>query len=388
MNGKIRFLSAADRVNYGDLLFPLIFKNYLDTLHSDEFTFINYGIVKSDLSNFGAIKTKSFRQLENDLLENDKVVIGGGEVLFGSWTTLYAFINPLFKRALIYPFVKKIENQFKISKLILSKKGVRLPFSFSSNDFNLKNLRVYYSSVGGGGKLKIKGYEYLNEILSQASLISLRDKRSLNLLNNVENIKLKLVPDSALLMSHFYGIEELKKLKTIQKPKRNYFFVQVGRLKAPGNKEVFAEKLAKISEHFNVDIVLSPIGTAPGHEDDVVLKRLKNINPKFKYIEPNNVFDTMYLITNCTLYLGTSLHGAITAMSYCKPFVGLNLKIKKLESYSQTWVNEKYLNIDFNELQSEVIENYIELFKANYSKVKLLEQQKLIMENFEYILND
>jgi hypothetical protein len=78
----------------------------------------------------------------------------------------------------------------------------------------------------------------------------------------------------------------------------------------------------------------------------------------------------------------------ITAMNHCKPFVGLNLKIKELESYSQTWVDEKYHNIDFNELQSEVIENYIELFKANFSKVKLLEQQKLIMENFEYILND
>lgn len=75
-------------------------------------------------------------------------------------------------------------------------------------------------------------------------------------------------------------------------------------------------------------------------------------------------------------------------MNHCKPFVGLNLKIKELESYSQTWVDEKYHNIDFNELQSEVIENYIELFKANYSKVKLLEQQGLIMENFEYILND
>src|SRR3546814_10504133 len=43
----------------------------------------------------------------------------------------------------------------------------------------------------------------------------------------------------------------------------------------------------------------------------------------------------MYLIANAGFYVGTSLHGAITAMSYAVPYVGV--AVPKLHSYLQTW---------------------------------------------------
>src|SRR5690554_5319683 len=89
MNGPktIYFLSAADRLNYGDLLFPLIFKSFCD---QKKIGFRNYGLVKSDYSEFGGLPTMSYLQLLKDLKKgNGILVVGGGEVFFGNWVKLY-----------------------------------------------------------------------------------------------------------------------------------------------------------------------------------------------------------------------------------------------------------------------------------------------------------
>src|SRR5690554_2827952 len=107
---KIRFLSASDRINYGDFLFPLVFQEVLKLIDSD-YVFENYGIIKSNYAHFGALKTKSFRALEAEIEAGDKVIVGGGEVLFANWTTLYAFINPVFNYFMQFKKLKKLENK-------------------------------------------------------------------------------------------------------------------------------------------------------------------------------------------------------------------------------------------------------------------------------------
>ena len=126
----IHFLSASDRINYGDLLFPIIFKRVLSKYNLD---FLNYGIVKSDLKYFGALPTKSYKQFQKNIKKSGgNIVIGGGEVFFGNWTTLYAFINPLFARLAANRFFKKIEKKNNLSKRFLSNGIVLVPFEPST----------------------------------------------------------------------------------------------------------------------------------------------------------------------------------------------------------------------------------------------------------------
>ena len=116
MTGKnkiVHFLSASDRVNYGDLLFPLIFKNILNKFDS-KIEFINYGIIRSNLIYFGALKTHSyFKLIRNTGKFGGNLVVGGGEVFFANWSTIFGFINP------IYAYLKKYYT-FLGSTLMLS----------------------------------------------------------------------------------------------------------------------------------------------------------------------------------------------------------------------------------------------------------------------------
>lgn len=120
---NIHFLAASDRINYGDLLFPIIFKSVLDKLYSNVI-FKNYGIVKSNLSNFGGIKTESYKSLQSDLINSKGVlIICGGEVLFPTWTLIYSYINVFFKKLLGFRVFNKIEkNIFLVSFCFLMEK--------------------------------------------------------------------------------------------------------------------------------------------------------------------------------------------------------------------------------------------------------------------------
>ena len=92
----VHFLTASDRINYGDLLFPIIFKKIINDKNIE---FNNYGIVKSDLNHFGALPTMSYKRLQKNVkAKGGNVVIGGGEVFFATWHLLYSYINSLYSK--------------------------------------------------------------------------------------------------------------------------------------------------------------------------------------------------------------------------------------------------------------------------------------------------
>jgi polysaccharide pyruvyl transferase WcaK-like protein len=56
----------------------------------------------------------------------------------------------------------------------------------------------------------------------------------------------------------------------------------------------------------------------------------------------DSVFDLMGLIAGARLYVGTSLHGAITAVSYGVPVLGLcPSRVRKLAAFLGTWLDEQ-----------------------------------------------
>ena len=357
---------------------------------NNDVIFENYGIVKSDFIHFGALPTKSFKSLEAEIESGDKIVIGGGEVLFVNWTILYSFINPWFRFLLNFKKLRKLENRIKFSQRLLSSKRIVFPFSFNASDFRLSELNIYYSSVGGGNLLlrdNIKQRLAKNRMQS-AQIISVRDYRSLNYFLRHQEMEAKLIPDTALLMSDFFPITKLRKEIGGNLKFDNYIFLQLGANKGPENLVEFSNHLLKISKDLKCDVILCPIGLAPGHEDHKILRKLKKMKPEFDFVMPKNIFEIMYLIGNSNLYIGTSLHGAITAMSFLVPAIGLNKKIDKVESYMKTWVSEDYENLDFFDVRSNEINRLTNLFKTNFNLEKLEKQKLLVYSNLKAIIND
>lgn len=341
---KILIIGAFDRYNYGDLLFPLIIEKQLDS-YGKKFQYEYFGIINSDLSKEGGKPTQdleAFYEQLADPAQKASVIVAGGEALGVTWNSLYA--------ALSSPFQKIHRHHIKLSKFIdlnriakkLLKGKTTLPFVFDRTDFPGLD-KVILNSLGGSGitKTLFDRYPFLQHKLQRADYFAVRDNLTVeNLRKN--NVKAQLFPDSAILMSDFYPIDQLEKSVTrdvaeyVQKNRGKYVFFQINKKTTVGKEALIAGELDKIYQNDETQICLCPIGKALNHDDHEALKAVQSIlQSPSTYFDAENIWDIMYLIANAKAYIGTSLHGAITSMSYAVPHVGL--VVEKLDAYLETW---------------------------------------------------
>jgi polysaccharide pyruvyl transferase WcaK-like protein len=349
----VHFLSASDRLNYGDLLFPIIFKKMAAGQNID---FYNYGLVKSDLNSFGALPTESYKKLSENIHKlGGTTIIGGGEVFFADWNKLYSFINPFFKYLMDFSYPKRLLKRFRIAENLLSDKSTPIPFVLNSNKGN-----VIYHGVSGFLKSNQPNKEYIIENLKKAKILSLRDSISQKLI--AEHVSSAYtVPDSAILMSNFFSLEYLESNISIDKNEipEKYLYLQMANHKGPSNIDQFVSNLVLFAKKRNLKIIACPIGLASGHKDDIILKKIASLDNSIQYIKPTSIYDIMYLIANSKGFMGTSLHGLITAMSFNVPFIAFNKRVKKLDAYIKTWTS-KNGSLDFEdwELVNNVYDNW------------------------------
>ncbi|WP_396195320.1 polysaccharide pyruvyl transferase family protein [Flavobacterium sp.] len=391
MNGDkkiVHFLSASDRINYGDLLFPILFKSVLESRHPQA-VFINYAVVKSDFSEFGALPTASYLSFQKQVkLLGGSVVVGGGEVFFTEWRTLYSYISPIYYRLLKNRYFKKLNAKIDFAKIVLSNNKVAIPFCPSLDELENDNLNLFFSSVGGvffGNKEKPKNIA-LVKTLKKSSLLSVRDQRSYDSMK-LFGLDPKLVPDSAIIMSDIFSQESLYAKTDLKNLKdKKYLFFQLGRYKSPTDLIKFTTQLKSIGEKLNLEVVLCPIGLAPGHEDDIILHKIYKLDASFLLVKPKNIYDIMFAISNASLYVGTSLHGLITAQSFGKPYVGLNKNLTKLDSYLKTWTDKAMGCIDFESLE-EIVPLY-ENWNFDLRSQQLLLQKQMVYSNLELMMSN
>lgn len=382
----IHFLSASDRINYGDLLFPILFKSVLER-HYPQTVFLNYAVVKSDFSGFGALPTASYLSFQRKVkLLGGNVVIGGGEVFFTEWRTLYSFISPTYSKLLKNSYFKRLNAKIDFAKIVLSHNKVAIPFCPSKEELENNQLNLFFSSVGGvffGTKEKPKNSKLINT-LQKSSLLSVRDQRSFDSMK-LFGLSPKLVPDSAIIMSDIFAQDFLYSGTNLKNLKdKKYMFLQLGRYKSPNDLKAFVKQLKSVGAQLELEIVLCPIGLAPGHEDDVVLNKIHKLEASFTLIKPKNIYDIMFAISNASLYVGTSLHGLITAQSFGRPYVGLNKNLPKLDSYIKTWTDKEMGCIDF-----ESIDAIIPIYKKwDFELIgqQLVCQKQMVYDNLDLMM--
>ncbi|MGJ8592087.1 MAG: polysaccharide pyruvyl transferase family protein [Aquaticitalea sp.] len=327
---KIVIYCACDRLNYGDLLFPLILKEVLSKNGHNHIEIV--ATTKSDLSVYGALKTQGYGDLWNDNHKDEKdiLIIAGGEVLETEWSSTLSFLSRIFYN--IYhrvPF-KEFLNKFAQRKIGNVKEI--LPFVPSSSDL-LNRYHLIYNAVGGNKVSTNKHSDIIEKSLANAIYTSFRNKSLYDdIKDNFSNVNPELSPDSALIMSDIFTQIKPKQVK-------NYIVFQVGYFKSMNKLELIAKQLDQLQKKINVDIILMPIGFCAGHDDLKALQLIKGHldNEHIKIRSEKNIFSLMELIAGSKLFIGTSLHGVITAMSFNVPYLGLNPNIKKLQDYLGTW---------------------------------------------------
>lgn len=383
---KIKIFAASDRNNYGDLLFPLVIKKIVEKNFSN-YTIENYGIINSDLSFFGALPTNSFKSLIRGIRKENsyKLIIAGGEVLGGGWLNILRFLDPFWNTIHHNVFLKKVINKVKILEGLFGFLfGSTLPFVFDK--IKKAENQIYYNSVGAlsvGSILRNKGIRMYFE---NVALVSVRDKKSKDEFVK-KGIDAKLIPDSALIMSDLFNNELNNEVTSYCKEitGQPYFLLQLGEIKGPDDLEGFVREIEKLSKELNLKVILCPIGLALDHGDDIILKKIQKLNPAFTYYHPENIFEIMYLIGQSRMYLGTSLHGFITAQSFNVPFFVFPQKIPKIKIYIETWFdNAQDLYGDF--FDTDKIKKLFNAFDETKERNRLTVQKQMVYENLNTIL--
>ena len=130
---------------------------------------------------------------------------------------------------------------------------------------------------------------------------------------------------------------------------------------------------------------LCSIGTALGHSDDIALAKIySSLRHKDKacFVCSPSIYDIMWLVKHSALYVGTSLHGTITALSFEVPFVAHGPI--KLKNYLETWCKEKKsMFTEEKDLESAVFSK-IERHEAYPS----MSQKHKVMESIIHMQNE
>lgn len=347
--GKICIVGAFDRYNYGDILFPIIIERYIKENLKEKYKNYSiefYGLKESDLTSIKGIKTKSIKYLKEDIDDgNNIIIVAGGDVL--PVRISFAFSDLIENKLLnkIISMTKRIIGNNKFEEILI--KAYRIPSKFPwivNNIDRSKNNKVYYNAVGASTiyKLPKEDLNTMKYLLKYADYISVRDKKSCNNLN-VIGIQPEVFPDSAIIMSQLYNNEFFEnnisyESKKFVEKNLDYICFQINKSSFDRNKQEVIKQLKKLKNQTSKKILLLPIGKANNHNDLDALREIKiEINSDYYLPENLNIYDIMYLISKASLFIGTSLHGNITALSYGVPHLGIDKSIEKLDSFLKTW---------------------------------------------------
>lgn len=342
MNKRLYVLAANDRFNYGDLLFPYIISRYLGQYFND----IKYiSTTQSDLSSKGGFKTEAFKSLYN--IESgweNHLIVAGGDSLCAEWLQILSYVEPGVA------YIKRISGKLSrigipvadkfAEKLIRLAYGAKTRFVFSVGKNELPEFKsIVYNSLGGS---RVLGTDILNDlsvrkILSSVDYIAVRDKLVGQSLERA-GISNAVVPDSAILMSEVFDEQLLYEHLSVSRDllHEDYIFFQGADYIWMNEYDNAASQLEAIAEMTGCKLCLCPIGTALGHYDQVALRQIAGkLKSEKTLIDDPSIYDIMWLIKHSRLYIGSSLHGTITAMSYGVPYIGYG--VNKLKAYIDTW---------------------------------------------------
>ncbi|MEZ0255388.1 MAG: polysaccharide pyruvyl transferase family protein, partial [Chthoniobacter sp.] len=178
----------------------------------------------------------------------------------------------------------------------------------------------------------------MEKVLASTGYISVRDPDSKDRLSFWKG-PIEVVPDSGFLLSKYFP---KRHLEPIQSGLRKALGLDDGYLvfhASPattdkGQAAAAAQHVCRLAEALNLPILLLPLG--PAHGDREFLAEIQQQQPgRFRLLEQDfHPLAIASLIAHAAFYVGTGLHGNITAVAYRVPCVTVNvLELSKLRHF-------------------------------------------------------
>ena len=337
---KCYIIAPNDRYNYGDLLFSYVLVEKIGNLYDD---ISHIATIDQDLTSVGGHKVKSIRSIK-EIHKSEKfdIIVAGGHSLFCPWPfVLYCLDNRYIWLSKLNYGLKRFVGDNISNRIIqyLSQItfGIKIAYPYSIGKHEISGIeKLIYNSVDGNLKSTLSNQD--KKILKTADYLSVRSKRTCQILKN-NGLNAHLYPDSAIQISSIFPKEKLIEKTNIKSEQfsSRYIVFQINR---ELGEKYFNEIICNLKDILNEtdrQIVLCPIGFAMGHDDLLILEKLyESINSKRIILYRNlTIWDIMSLIAHSEVFIGSSLHGCITAMSYSRPYLGLD--VKKTIEYIADW---------------------------------------------------
>lgn len=348
-------LGATDRFNYGDLLFPIIVKNSLLSRNSS-LIIDNFATTKSDLEYAGALKTKALPELYGN--HYDGIIIVGGEVISAYWKMTFMHLQHskflVFFLRVLFKLIGDANTDKLIRKWLKIPQNQVFPWIVNPDCFDGAKMAINAASGTNFTKVNLHENEFKN-IMKKYDFISVRDELSKE--NIISKVKVNVYksPDSAILMSKFFKIT-----KPREKANKKVIAFQIGKNFYSGNEQSIFKQI-EILARLNYTIRLVAIGKAAMHEDVVALKdiyrKAKRKNISVSLIN-SDIEGIMTAIATSDLFIGTSLHGNITAMAFDVPSIGIDRRVTKLSEFVKSYgYRGQKAGVDYNDIV-KTVKNY------------------------------
>ncbi|WP_184415127.1 polysaccharide pyruvyl transferase family protein [Rhodocyclus tenuis] len=358
----VALLGAFDRFNYGDLLFPVIAKREF-AANSPLACVRTYALARSDLSRFGAEPTRSLRTLlqPGSLVEGDAVIFAGGGTIGAQWSAMHGNLLGRGGNVMLY-YLHRLLGDDAVQALSRQRFGgcSALPWVIAPEDLPFP-VPVAYNAVGASEVVNLSPElrSRTLETLGRASYVSVRDATSYALLAPVEaQAPLFMAPDSAVLMSEHFSVDWLAARASpallARVDEAPYVCFQADVRYVRRHREAIVAALGEIYGRYGLPAALLPIGRYVGLEDQIALRELhaRLKTPSFLVGGHASIWETMLVMAKASLFIGSSLHGAVTAQSFAVPHLGLDdPRRQKLGHYLATWdIAEQALCIAVHEM--------------------------------------